>query len=106
MKHTLLDYDLHYDHIKIFCDNTSAIHMTKNANQHSKTKHIEIRYHFLRDHFEKEILILIMFLLIFNLPIFLLNHLISIDFPLYVVNLMFVLLNKKSFLANTSLFNV
>ena len=27
--------------------------MTKNANQHSKTKHIEIRYHFLRDHFEK-----------------------------------------------------
>ena len=27
--------------------------MTKNANQHNKTKHIEIRYHFLRDHFEK-----------------------------------------------------
>ena len=27
--------------------------MTKNANQHSKTKHIEIRYHFLRDHYEK-----------------------------------------------------
>ena len=22
MKHTLLDYDLHYDHIKKFCDNT------------------------------------------------------------------------------------
>ena len=43
MKHALLDYDLHYDHIKIFCDNTSTIHMTKNANQHSKTKHIEIR---------------------------------------------------------------
>ena len=47
---TILDYDLHYDHIKIFCDNTSTIHMTKNANQHSKLKHIEIRYHFLRDH--------------------------------------------------------
>ena len=28
MKHTLLDFDLHYDHIKIFC-NTSTIHMTK-----------------------------------------------------------------------------
>ena len=27
--------------------------MMKNANQHSRTKHIEIRYHFLRDHFEK-----------------------------------------------------
>ena len=53
MKHTFLDYDLHYDHIKIFCDNTNTIHVTKNANQHRKTKHIEIRYHFLRDHFEK-----------------------------------------------------
>ena len=52
-EHALLDYDLHYDHIKIFCDNTSIIHMTKNANQHSKTKHIEIRYHFLRDQYEK-----------------------------------------------------
>ena len=27
--------------------------MTKNANQHNKTKHIEIRYHFLRDYYEK-----------------------------------------------------
>ena len=53
MKHTHLDYDLHYDHIKIFCDNTGTIYVTKNANQHSKTKHIEIRYHFLRDHYEK-----------------------------------------------------
>ena len=53
MTHTLLDYDLHFDHIKIFCDNTSTIHMTKNANQHSKTKHIDIRYHILIDHFEK-----------------------------------------------------
>ena len=50
---TLLDYDFHYDHIKIFCSNTSIIHMTKNVNQHSKTKHIEIRYHFLRDYYEK-----------------------------------------------------
>ena len=32
MKHTLLDYDLYYDHIKIFFDNTSTIHMTKDAN--------------------------------------------------------------------------
>jgi len=53
MKHTLLDYDLYYDHIKIFCDNTSTIQMTKNTNQHSKTKRIEIRYRFLRDHYEK-----------------------------------------------------
>ena len=53
MKHILLDYDLHYDHIKIFCDNTSTVYMTKKENQYSKIKHIEIRYHFLRDHYEK-----------------------------------------------------
>ena len=66
MKHTLLDYDLHYDHIKIFCDNTSTIHMTKNTNQHSKTKHIEIRYTFLKITMRKVILKLIKFQLIFN----------------------------------------
>ena len=33
IKHNLLDYDLRYGHIKIFCDNTSTIHMTKNTNQ-------------------------------------------------------------------------
>ena len=53
MKHTLLDYDFHFDHIKFFCDNANTVHMTKNANQYSKTKYIEIRYHFLRGHFEK-----------------------------------------------------
>ena len=53
MKYILLDYDLYYDHIKIFCHNTSTIHMIKNANQYSKTKHIDIQYHFLKDHYEK-----------------------------------------------------
>jgi len=95
MKHTLLDYDLHYDHIKIFCDNTSTIHMTKNANQHSKTKHIKIRYHFLRDHFEKGDIDIDYVSTDFYLLIFSLNYLISIDFPLYVVNSMFVLLTKE-----------
>ena len=74
IKHTFFDYDLHYDHIKIFCDNTSTIPMIKNANQHSKTKHIEIRYHFLRDTMRKEIFTLIIFSPIFNLRTFLLNH--------------------------------
>ena len=31
------------------CDNTSAINLSKNP-QHSRTKHIDIRYHFLHDH--------------------------------------------------------
>jgi len=32
------------------CDNTNAINLTKNQIQHSRTKHIEIRHHFIRDH--------------------------------------------------------
>ena len=32
----------------VFCDNTSAINLSKNPVQHSKSKRIEIRYHFIR----------------------------------------------------------
>jgi len=35
--------------ISILCDNTSAISMSKNPVMHSKTKHIPIKYHFLRE---------------------------------------------------------
>ena len=34
--------------IVIFCDNTSAINISKNLMMHSKTKHIYIKYHFVR----------------------------------------------------------
>ena len=36
--------------ILIKCDNTSVIYLTKNFIQYSRTKHINIRYHFIRDH--------------------------------------------------------
>ena len=39
----------------IFCDNTSAINLSKNLVQHSKTKLIEIQYHFIRDLVEEKI---------------------------------------------------
>jgi hypothetical protein len=35
------------------CDNMSAISVAKNPMLHSRTKHIEVRYHFLRDNVEK-----------------------------------------------------
>ena len=35
--------------ISIMCDNTSAINIFKNPVQHVRTKHIAIRYHFLKD---------------------------------------------------------
>lgn len=34
----------------IVFDNTSAISISKNLVMHSKTKHIPIRYHFVREH--------------------------------------------------------
>jgi hypothetical protein len=36
------------------CDSTNAISVAKNPVLHSRTKHIEVRYHFLRDNVEKE----------------------------------------------------
>ncbi|GJU46534.1 hypothetical protein Tco_1203800, partial [Tanacetum coccineum] len=39
--------------IPIMCDNKGAIDLSKNPVQHSRTKHIEIRHHFLRDNIQK-----------------------------------------------------
>jgi len=54
MRQQLSDYGLKLDHIPICCDNTSAINLSKNPILHSRTKHIEIRHHFLQDHVQKE----------------------------------------------------
>ncbi|KAJ9542461.1 hypothetical protein OSB04_028967 [Centaurea solstitialis] len=50
MRNQLLDYGFQLSKIPIYCDNTSAIAIANNPVLHSKTKHIEIRYHFIRDH--------------------------------------------------------
>ena len=39
------------DPVVIHCDNTSIINMSKNPVLHSKTKHISIKYHVLREKF-------------------------------------------------------
>ena len=49
MQKLLLDYGIHEEHLTIYCDNTSAINICKNPVQHSRTKHIEIRHHFIRE---------------------------------------------------------
>ncbi|GJZ08414.1 retrovirus-related pol polyprotein from transposon TNT 1-94 [Tanacetum coccineum] len=54
MKSQLSDYDIHYKIVPIVCENTSAIAISSNLVLHSRTKHISIRYHFIRDHILKE----------------------------------------------------
>ncbi|GJR50531.1 retrovirus-related pol polyprotein from transposon TNT 1-94, partial [Tanacetum coccineum] len=53
MKSQLSNYDIHYKMVPIFCDNTSAIAISNNPVLHSRTKHIDIIYHFIRDHILK-----------------------------------------------------
>ncbi|GJZ92974.1 copia protein [Tanacetum coccineum] len=53
MKQALVDYGISLDDIPIMCDNKGAIDLSKNPVQHSRTKHIEIRHHFLRDNVQK-----------------------------------------------------
>jgi hypothetical protein len=50
MIQTLADLKVNYtDPITIHCDNTNSISVSKNPIVHSKTKHIPIKYHFLRE---------------------------------------------------------
>ncbi|GJY16234.1 hypothetical protein Tco_0386656 [Tanacetum coccineum] len=53
MNQALFDYGIRLDGIPIMCDNKGAIDLSKNPIQHSRTKHIEIRHHFLRDNVQK-----------------------------------------------------
>ena len=58
MKKLLHDYGIPQDTMCIFCDNTNAINLSKNPVQHLKSKHIEIRYHFIRDLVEERVVFL------------------------------------------------
>nr|GEY54332.1 retrovirus-related Pol polyprotein from transposon TNT 1-94 [Tanacetum cinerariifolium] len=53
LKSQLTDYDIKYEKVPVFCDNTSAIAISNNPVLHSRTKHIDIRYQFIRDHILK-----------------------------------------------------
>ncbi|KAJ9547185.1 hypothetical protein OSB04_019728 [Centaurea solstitialis] len=50
MRNQLPDYDIKLSKIPIYYDNTSTIAIANNPVLHYKTKHIEVRYHFIRDH--------------------------------------------------------
>ncbi|GKA25650.1 retrovirus-related pol polyprotein from transposon TNT 1-94 [Tanacetum coccineum] len=51
----LTDYGFHFDRIPMYCDSQAAIAISCNPVQHSRTKYIDVRYHFIKDQVEKGI---------------------------------------------------
>jgi len=58
MKQMLKEYNVEQDVLTLYCDNLSAIKISNNPIQHSMTKHIDIRHHFIGDLVEEKILTL------------------------------------------------
>ena len=54
IKHQLEDFGIMLSEVPIKCDNTSTIALSKNPVFHARTKHIDIKHHFLRDHVQKK----------------------------------------------------
>nr|GFC80552.1 retrovirus-related Pol polyprotein from transposon TNT 1-94 [Tanacetum cinerariifolium] len=55
MRTRLTDYGFHFDKIPMYCDSKAAISISYNPVQHSRTKHIDVRYHFKKEKVEKGI---------------------------------------------------
>ncbi|GKA03975.1 putative ribonuclease H-like domain-containing protein, partial [Tanacetum coccineum] len=56
IQNQMLDYGFNFMNTKIYIDNESTICIVKNPVFHSKTKHIEIRHHFIRDSYKKKLI--------------------------------------------------
>nr|GFC62745.1 retrovirus-related Pol polyprotein from transposon TNT 1-94 [Tanacetum cinerariifolium] len=53
MRSQLTDYGFDFNKIPLYCDNRSAIALCCNNVQHSRSKHIDIRHHFIREQIER-----------------------------------------------------
>ncbi|CAH9126150.1 unnamed protein product [Cuscuta epithymum] len=49
LKNFLSELGMKQGDCDLYCDNQSAIHLAKNPVFHSRTKHIKMRYHFIRE---------------------------------------------------------
>ncbi|GJV77108.1 retrovirus-related pol polyprotein from transposon TNT 1-94 [Tanacetum coccineum] len=56
MRTQLKDYGFNYNKIPLYCDSQSAITISCNPVQHSRTKHINVRYHFIKEQIEHGII--------------------------------------------------
>nr|GFC81677.1 retrovirus-related Pol polyprotein from transposon TNT 1-94 [Tanacetum cinerariifolium] len=55
MRTRLTDYGFHFDKIPMYCDSKAAIAISCNPVQYSRTKHIDVRYHFIKEKVKKGI---------------------------------------------------
>ncbi|GKB44210.1 hypothetical protein Tco_0889152 [Tanacetum coccineum] len=55
MRSQLTDYGLKFNKIPLYCENKSAISLCCNNVQHSRSKHIDVRYHFIKEQVENEV---------------------------------------------------
>nr|GEU77070.1 Gag-Pol polyprotein [Tanacetum cinerariifolium] len=53
MRTQLTDYGFHFDKIPMYCDSKAAIAISCNPVEHSRTKHIDVRYYFIKEKVEK-----------------------------------------------------
>ena len=53
MRATLDDFGMTFKQVPLLCDNESALKLTNNLVQHARTKHVNVRHHFIRDHQQK-----------------------------------------------------
>nr|GFB03665.1 retrotransposon protein, putative, unclassified [Tanacetum cinerariifolium] len=53
MRTQLTDYGFRFDKIPMYCDSKAAIAISCNHVQHSRTKHIDVRYHFIKENVKK-----------------------------------------------------
>ncbi|GJV71462.1 retrotransposon protein, putative, ty1-copia subclass [Tanacetum coccineum] len=56
MRSQLTDYGFGFNKIPMYCDNKSAIALCCNNVQHSRSKHIDIRFHFIKEHLENGVI--------------------------------------------------
>ena len=49
MKHFIHELGFKQQRYMVYCDNQSAIHLSKNSTFHARSKHIDVRYHWMRD---------------------------------------------------------
>ncbi|GJY70708.1 hypothetical protein Tco_0474411 [Tanacetum coccineum] len=61
MRTHLKDYGFNYNKIPLYCDSQLAITISCNPMQHSRTKHIHTRYHFIKEHIKNDIIELYFF---------------------------------------------